>query len=202
MSEEQEMESRLQEALALGVEPVTPPAGLRDRILAAAAASAPPDVAPDRVLPLQRPRRTPFVRRMPIGAVAAAVAIALIAGVLIGRTTAPSPPPAVAHFTISGHGTFQGVTASVVDLKSEGVALVTFSDVPPPPAGKVYELWLISPSGSAVPAAVFTPDQNGSKVVVVALSLTGYKLMAVTVEAGPDGVDSPTQQPQIYGNIV
>jgi len=196
MSEQDEMESRLLEALALGVDPVPPPPGLRQRILAAA--SAPAGQERGRVVPLQR---TPFGRRLPVGAVAAAVAIALLAGLLIGRTTAPPPPPAVAHFTISGHGPFQGVTAKVVDLKSEGVALVTFDNMPAPPAGQVYELWLITPGGNADPAGVFVPDASGGKVVVVGQSLAGYSLMAVTVEAGPDGVGSPTQQPQIYGTV-
>ena len=40
MSEEQELDTGLLEVLALGVEPVQAPAGLRDRILAAAAAPA------------------------------------------------------------------------------------------------------------------------------------------------------------------
>ncbi len=196
MSEQEEMESRLLEALALGVDPVQPPPGLRERILAAASAPAGEERAPVVQLP-----RSPFGRRLPIGAVAAAVAIALLAGLLIGRTTAPAPPPAVAHFTISGHGPFQGVTAKVVDLKSEGVALVTFDNMPAPPAGHVYELWLITPGGKADPAGVFVPDASGGKVVVVGQSLAGYNLMAVTVEAGPDGVGSPTQQPEIYGTV-
>jgi anti-sigma-K factor RskA len=196
MPEQEEMESRLLEALALGVDPVEPPPGLRERILAAA--SAPAGEERGRVVPL---RRAPFERRLPVGAVAAAVALALLAGLLIGRTTAPAPPPAVARFTISGHGAFQGVTAKVVDLKSEGVALVTFNNMPAPPAGQVYELWLITLGGKADPAGVFVPDASGGKVVVIGQSLAGYNLMAVTVEAGPDGVGSPTQQPQIYGTV-
>jgi anti-sigma-K factor RskA len=78
--------------------------------------------------------------------------------------------------------------------------LVTFSGLPFPPIGKVYEMWLITPGGRAVPAGVFTPDANGNAVVVVDQSLDGYKLMAVTVEGRP-GVDQPTQQPQIYGTV-
>jgi anti-sigma-K factor RskA len=191
MSDEEEMESRLLDALALGVEPVTPPAGLRERILSAATADS-----GDHVVPLRWRRRA----RVPIGAVAAAVVIALLAGSVVGRLTAPPPPPAVTHFTIAGHGAFDGVTAKVVDLKSDSVALVTFSGLPFPPIGKVYEMWLITPGGRAVPAGVFTPDANGNAVVVVDQSLDGYKLMAVTVEGRP-GVDQPTQQPQIYGTV-
>jgi hypothetical protein len=43
----------------------------------------------------------------------------------------------------------------------------------------------------ADPAAVFVPDSNGSKVVVVNQSLSGYSVMAVTREAGPSGTSAP-----------
>lgn len=195
MSEQDEMDGRWLEALALGVDRVQPPPGLRDRVLAAAAASG-----QDTVVPIGRRRRALGAWRPPITAVAAAVVVALLAGLLLGRATAPPPPPAVSHFTIAGHGVFTGVTARVVDLKSDGVALVTFSGLPATPVDKVYELWLITPGGRAVRAGVFTPDESGSAVVVVPQSLDGYKLMAVTVEGRP-GVDAPTQQPEIYGTV-
>ena len=62
-------------------------------------------------------------------------------------------------------------------------------------------MWLIKPGGSPEAAAVFVPDSNGSKVVLVNRALTGYSVMAVTNEAGPDGAPAPTQQPQLYGNL-
>jgi anti-sigma-K factor RskA len=133
---------------------------------------------------------------------AAAVAVALLAGGLVGRLTTPPPPAAVARFNLAGHASMQGVTAGVVDLKREGLAVVTFSHLPAPPAGMVYELWLITPGGRADPAGVFAPDAAGARSVVVDRSLAGYSLMAVTVETGPDGALSPSQAPQIYGNIV
>jgi hypothetical protein len=62
-------------------------------------------------------------------------------------------------------------------------------------------VWLIRSGGSPEPAAVFVPDSNGSKVVLVNRSLAGYSVMAVTNEPGPDGSPAPTQQPQLYGSV-
>jgi hypothetical protein len=89
----------------------------------------------------------------------------------------------------------------VIELRNDGLALVDFSGLPALESGKVYELWLITPGGRPDAAAVFVPDSNGGKVVLVSRSLAGYALMAVTTERGPDGETAPTQQPQLYGNL-
>ena len=67
--------------------------------------------------------------------------------------------------------------------------------------GKVYQVWLITPGGHPDSAAVFVPDSNGSKVVLVSAPLKGYAQIAVTTEDGPDGAQAPTQQPQLYGSV-
>jgi hypothetical protein len=138
-------------------------------------------------------------------AAAAAVLLALLVGVvagdLLGRTAVPPPASAVARYTIVGSQELAGAKASVIELKSDGVALVDFTGLPPVPSGKVYEIWLITPSGRADPAAVFVPDSNGSKVVVVNQSLSGYSVMAVTREVGPSGTNAPTEQPQMAGKL-
>jgi anti-sigma-K factor RskA len=198
-------------ALPLAVEEVTPPARLRERVLGAAAASrgsvAAP--APVRVEP-RRPARVTTARRgsggwRPAFAAAAAVLLALVVGViggdLLGRTSVPQAPGAVARYTIVGSQELAGAKASIIDLKADGVALVDFTGLPPVQSGKVYEVWLITPGGRADPAAVFVPDSNGSKVVLVNHSLSGYSVMAVTREAGPAGTGAPTEQPQMAGNL-
>ena len=202
---------RAKGALPLAVDEVTPPARLRERVLAAAAASrgAGAEQAPRRMEPRRPSKVTPLPparrSRSPLFAAAAAVLLALLVGVvagdLLGRTAVPPPASAVARYTIVGSQELAGAKASVIDLKSDGVALVDFTGLPQVEAGKVYEVWLITPSGRADPAAVFVPDSNGSKVVVVNQSLSGYSVMAVTREVGPSGTSAPTEQPQMAGKL-
>ncbi len=119
----------------------------------------------------------------------------------MGRTGQVPPPSQVARFTLSGHESLAGAKATVIDLKGDGLALVDFSGLPAVGQGRVYEVWLITSGGRADPAAVFVPDGNGSKVVLVNRALQGYTLMAITNEAGPDGTQAPTQKPQLYGTV-
>ena len=204
---------RTVDILPLEVEDITPPAGLRERILAAAADAPGATTVPDRAragIKVERPRQRTETHprhprgRMPVYAAAAAVLLALVVGVVagdvIGRNT-PVPTPVV-RSTLVGHQGLAGAKASVIDLRSDGVALVDFTGLPQPDSGKVYEIWLITPAGTADPAGVFVPDSNGSKFVLVGKSLAGYKQMAITSEVGPGGTLAPTQQPQLYGNLV
>jgi anti-sigma-K factor RskA len=198
-------------ALTLDVEEITPPARLRARILAAAASAGSPVAS-------ARPRRRTnehgrtrtgktLSRRprsvMPVYAAAAGVLLALLVGVvagdLIGRGAPPSAP--VVRSTLVGHQGLAGARATVIDLKSEGVALVDFSGLPQLDSGRVYEIWLITAGGRPDPAGVFIPDSNGSKFVLVSRSLADYKQMAVTSEVGPEGTLAPTQQPELFGKL-
>jgi anti-sigma-K factor RskA len=140
---------------------------------------------------------------VPAYALAAVAAVALLAGVLIGERILQPPPAAsqVARFTLAGHQDMARAHATVVDLKSDGVALVDFRGLPALAGGRVYEIWLIRAGGSPEPITVFVPDSTGAKTVLVNHSLAGYSVMAVTNEPGPDGSQAPTQQPQLYGNV-
>jgi anti-sigma-K factor RskA len=202
---------RVTGALPLQVDEIAPPARLRERVLAAAAASRGASAAPIQIRPrrphaaaMPRPLLLRLGARVPAYAAAAAVvvalAIGLLAGTLVNRGTTPSSP--VARFTLAGHQSLAAAGAMVIDLKSDGIVLIDFKGMPALPAGKVYEVWLINAGGHADPAGVFVPDSNGSKVVLVNRSLSGYTVMAVTTEVGPDGTNAPTQQPQLYGNVI
>ena len=208
-----EVEKRLRRvvgALPLAAEEVSPPARLRARVLAAAAAGR-PEAAAAAVAPRPRPRPRPVLApggaglatRIPAYAMAAVAVVALLVGVLVGEVALHPAAPAqqVARYTLAGHDGMAGARATVVYLMSDGVALVDFTGMPAPGAGRVYEVWLIPSKGSPVAAGVFVPDANGSRVVLVNQSLAGYSVMAVTNEVGPDGAAAPTQQPQLYGTL-
>ncbi len=204
--------SRAAAALPLEVDEISPPGRLRERVLVAAAgaraATLPSAPARKRVAPAParwKPTTSIEVGRLPMLAAAATVLLALLAGLVagdvFGRNSVPPVSSQVARFTLVGHGTLAGARGTVIDLKSDGVTLVDFNGLPPLAKGKVYEVWLITPGGHPDEAAVFVPDSNGSKVVLVNAPLKGYSQMAVTAEDGPDGSIAPTHQPELYGAL-
>jgi anti-sigma-K factor RskA len=186
MFEQDEMSEPAFAAIGLAVEPVAPPEGLRERILSAA----------EPRIPVLTQRR-----RLPWSLLAAAMVLISVAAFLLGQTIHREGVSGPTVFAMAGHGTLQGAAAKVTDLNADRIAVVEFNGMPPPPPGKVYELWLITADGRADSAGVFVPDSSGHTVVVVDRSLEGYSVIAVTVETGPSGVSSPTQQPAMTGNI-
>ena len=201
---------RVVEVLPLAAHEVEPAPRLRQRILTAAGSPPPPAPRVASIRPRREARRRRgfgqvLLERVPIYAAAAGLLLALVVGVVVGevagRIAQPAAPTQVARFTLSGHGAMAGARANVIELKSDGIALVDFSGLPPLEQGNVYELWLIKPNQQAEPAGVFVPDSTGAKMVVVGKPLAGYATMAVTTERGPDGVQSPTQQPALYGSV-
>jgi anti-sigma-K factor RskA len=199
-------------SLPLTVDEVAPPPRLRERILAAAAASprsmAAPGPAQGKAQPAAIHKRRFDLyafERIPTYAAAAAVMLALVVGIVAGdvagrRSSAPAVSQ-VARFTLTGHDGLAGASASVIDLKADGVALVAFNGLPTLAPGKVYELWLITSTSRADAAGVFVPDPNGTTIVVVNRTLQGYVTMAVTTEQGPDGSKIPSQTPQMSGSL-
>jgi anti-sigma-K factor RskA len=200
------------DAVPLAVEEAEPDPRLRQRILAAATSGQAGGTATrSEIRTLRVPRQRPgriagqLFGRVPAAAAGALVLIALAAGLVVGdlagRSASPAQPSQVARFSLVGHDSMGSAHATVLDLKSDGIAFVDFSGLPQLASGKVYELWLIGPTNRVDAAGVFIPDANGSKVVVVSRPLAGYVTMAVTSEQGPDGVAAPTQQPQLAGSI-
>jgi len=211
-----ELASRLQrvvDVLPLATEVEHPPARLRAGILARAAT-----VAPGRAQSAPAPRSVRRTR--PVGGwwpslvsssprpvrLAIATLLVLVVGLGGSNVWLLSKPSRsqdhVAKTTLAGSGRLLGAQASLIDFQDQGVALVSFSHLPQLPPDQVYELWLIPPSGQPASAGVFRAESDGSKTLVLVKDLKRYKLIAVTIEAGPDGVTAPTQTPGIAGVVV
>jgi len=195
-----------------------PPAGLLERTLAQVPAELPqlPEAAPGEPVaeaagpaPAGVPasgdelaaarqkreerRRPAAVRRWLIGA-AAAAALAL-GGVGIGSYVASQNDPVnqvlqaqdvrEATAKVSGGGT---VTLAI--SASKDAVVVRMKDVPPPPSGKVYQMWLIPKNGSA-PVSQGLMDAAALSKAAVVSGIGTASTLGITVEP-VGGSASPT----------
>ena len=132
-------------------------------------------------------------------AAAAAVVVGL-AAVGVGLALRPAPVPTTAEQifaapdvrTVSG-ALPAGGTATVVFSPERDAGVLVMNDVPPPPPGKVYQMWLI---GSAGPksAGTMTADDVGPTTKAVLPDLDHSNTLAFTVEPG-SGSQQPTSAP-------
>lgn len=190
--------------LASFAEPVAPPAGLRDAVLADVSRlpqEAPPDT-PEGARPetpaahLARRERT---RRHPGRfLLAAAAAVVVIGGGVTVAThpwdnqpTTVSAIQQVEHASDAQRATAPAGDGSLVMVTSaaEGKAVATLRGVPAAAAGKVYQAWIITADGP-VSAGLLQPG----KATLLQGSITGAKAAAVTVEPS-GGSKHPTTAP-------
>ena len=203
--------SRAVDALPLEAAEVKPPDRLRARILEAAAASpraAAAPTAPTRAKVLTLPRRAGFFSgfSMPRTGYAAAVAALTVSVLALGGwdigLTQQLNQGSAAHYAITGTGSMANSAASVTSFQREGITLVDFRGMPQPTAGRVYELWMVDKDGKPIPGPVFSPEPDGSKVLLVSRNLNGMKALAVTTEPGPTGSAQPSEPAQMVGRII
>ncbi|WP_308932151.1 anti-sigma factor [Arthrobacter sp. SLBN-112] len=168
-----------------GAKPATPAAG------AAQPAEPTDELAQARK---RRAERGPSGTRRWLVGVAAAAAIAL-GGVGVGAYLADQNDPVnqvvragdlrEASVNVQGGG-----KATVLISASEDAAVVKMSGVPAPPAGKVYQMWLIPKDGSAPVSQGLMDEQALSKPAVVQ-GIHSAASLGITVEPA-GGSKSPT----------
>lgn len=184
---------------------MTPPVGLRDRILeipsAPPAATEPTALVPSAIpvapvedsdaatepLPLRRPTTWP-----PYAMAAAFAAIAVFfgawTGILLTGGDSDGDSPRLAASVSAG-----GIEASATFIEDEQVALVRISGLTPLPEGSDYQLWTIGPGESPAPAGIVNV-QGGSVVAPVAGSFSEGWTFAITIEP-TGGSPAPTTDP-------
>jgi anti-sigma-K factor RskA len=197
--------SRTMAAVPLSVDQVRPPEHLRARILAAATAAQAPEPDEPRILTLPlrggRPARPP--RRFPLQWAAVAALAIVLAGLgawnVVLNQTLNAPP---ARYAIVGTGTMAGASGTVTEFRRQDAALVDLTGMPQPPAGKVYQLWLIDASGTPTSGGTFTPSADGTARVGVNQPMARVRTVAITQEDGPAGARAPTmQKPELAGQV-
>lgn len=177
-----------------------PPAALRDRVLA--------DITKVRPLPPETPaaRPVPTRRRQGRGArlLAAAAAVVVLGGGAAvvwqqpwqdGTSEAPSVTDEVLSAPDARSTSLDfpgGASATVTHSDSLGRAVLVTEKMPPPPEGKVYQVWLDQPGEGMVSAALM-PVKADQQVLLDgdATSATGA---GITVEP-EGGSPAPTSEP-------
>jgi anti-sigma-K factor RskA len=193
-------------ALAMAVA-AEPPPGLKQRVLAAAAATPQLPPLPSAAARRRRGRhvtRSAWFPRLALGVAAVGVAAAVALAVVTVSTqnrlnTVQAQNQAIAAVLaapdaqIATGTSSTGGTATVVLSYAQQKMIFTSSGLPRLPNAKVYELWLLS-TGSAVPAGLLPQASDGKTAPVLASGLTSADKVGVTVEPA-GGTSSPTTTP-------
>lgn len=175
------------DALASAVPQLPVPPDLRRRVMRAVA--EPSHEAAEHVGPRGR---KPLRSRALVAGIAAACTAAVLALVAIehGRDT----PRVVAARVMGSPG------AAQLRISHNHAELVV-SHLPPPPAGRIYEVWLLRGSTAPAPtSALFSVTRRGAATVDVPGDLRGVRQILVTQEpAGGSRVS--THQPVIVASL-
>lgn len=168
-------------ALAFVGEGPPPPAALRGRILAAAAAER-PNVVPLRA---RRSLAVSIAAAIAVAATAAAVALGIWSATLRHSLQNERAATRVLADPLARHLPIPGRRGELVVAPS-GRAVLTV-DLPKPPTGKTYEAWIADP-------AVHRAGTFSNRTTTLDGRVErGAKVMVTLERAG--GVDAPTQQP-------
>jgi anti-sigma-K factor RskA len=93
-----------------------------------------------------------------------------------------------------GEGQTQPPKGKVFVNKARGVLLIA-NNLPKPPTGKAYEMWIIPKGGNPIPAGMFMSDETGSAMHMQRAPLDpNANLVAVTLEPEA-GSQQPTSTP-------
>ena len=210
--------------------PVCTPAVLGARELAALLATAVPAVQPParlrrRVLAIAQPATSQWSWAPLWAAVAAAAVIAAIffnsrvhraeAELARAQTAAAAQTRELARLNLAfeilnqlesrqvvfGAGAPAPPRGRVFVHPRRGVLLIA-SNLPPAPAGKAYEMWVIPRGAKPLPAGLFqsAPDGTALHVWPGPVDVTGGNAVAVTLEP-EGGVPAPTSQPIVVAAL-
>ena len=176
-----------------GADALAPPTELRDRILSA--------VGTDELT--SRRRRVIRVLAAAAAVVVVGVAVAVGVGQFGDRSpTVPTVDQVIASPDV--HTVIADVAGGTITLSAseeENAVVVSMTDVPPPPAGHVYQMWFVPESGAPRSAGTMSADTMPPPGGSVIPALDSAASVAVTVEPG-SGSAQPTGEPVVTVPLV
>ena len=179
-------------SVALSVDEVAPPSGLRDRVLAIPDAGVVAFEAEPAASGLLE-----FIRRPAVayGFAAALAAFALLVGLAIGNSTGGDGDTQV----VAVSGSAGGGEHRLVYSADDDFAVLSIRGLPDLDVSFVYQVWLIRDAGAVEGVGLFS-TQNGAADVALSLSLEAGDVIAVTVEPA-GGSPQPTTEILISGAV-
>ncbi len=102
---------------------------------------------------------------------------------------------------VSSEGAAKPPQGKVFLNPAKGVLLLA-ANLPPAPAGKIYEMWIIPAGRNPVPAGLFQTEANGTATHLQAgpVDVASTGAIAVTLEAA-GGASQPTSTPLIVAKL-
>jgi len=106
--------------------------------------------------------------------------------------------PDVARIDLTGQPVARGARARALWSRNSGMVF-TVANLPPPPAGRVYQVWVVT-ADSPISAGLLTPDANGGGSVYFSTpaDIPPPVALAVTLEPA-GGVPAPTGERYLIG---
>jgi anti-sigma-K factor RskA len=171
-------------ALPMSAPAMAPPPALKERIMAEVEREAALLASAREPRPEPKPKRR-WRLSWPMGAVALAC-VALVLGLGVGAAVFGNDGRTV---PFQADPSLQQASA---ELEIDGdKAVLVANDLPAPPEGRMYMVWLVGPDGTPRPSsALFTPRGDGSATASVT-GLDDVEAVLVNTEASPD-VTEPT----------
>ena len=173
--------------LAFDLEPMEPPAGMRDRILEQARAEAATEPT------LLRPAHDEPVSidRSPAWVWLAAAILALAMVGVIAYAAGDSPGDLRTYPVATTEATNAPVSGEIRLREGNRQATLALSGLESPPEGQVYQVWLVSGENPPEPNITFVPGDDGRANLTIRGDLPDSNLLAITLEP-QGGSPAPT----------
>lgn len=190
------MQERLRELrgttgmLAFDLDPLPPPSGLRDRILDQARAEVADE--PVQLRPASHPDEPVSIERSaPWLWIAAAILAIAMVGAIAYAAGSDQPGDLRTYPVAVTDATDAPISGEVILREGSQQATLLLSGLQSPPAGQVYQVWLVAGDDPPVPNVTFIPGSDGQASLLIRGDLPASQLLAITLEPA-GGSPAPT----------